>query len=519
MTGRSVHERWSSIGRIAAGVVLAVGVPSAGSAQSTGAALRLGPESAVSLAIANNLNLESARRSPEIADFNVLAANSAWAPSVLATVNQDRVDSPASTSFDRALGVVTDRQVSSQLSLSQRLPWGASYEVGWSSRRRTNNSLLNRFQPEVNAAATARVTQPLLRGFSIDPARADRSRSLQARERAEFDLDGTVTSLRREVLYAYWQWVYMRDLRDVAAEALALARALLEGNRERVAARAMAATDVIEAEAEVARRDEAVIIAEKNVANAEDRVRLLVMDPRAPEYHAPLEPAGVLEVETLTEGVDPVARALATRSDIRIQKSLVETSTVTARQLRNEALPDVSVSVGYSAQALGGTELIREGGLGTPVIGALERGFGSVLGDLGHLRYPGWSMQLSVGYPVGAALAKANAARATVETRRGELSLLALEQRVATEVRTAQREVAANERRLQSTATAVSLAERRLAAEEEKFLVGLSTSFFVFQAQRDLAGARVARLGAVLDRRLSIADLETVQSAPLTPIR
>jgi outer membrane protein TolC len=128
-------------------------------------------------------------------------------------------------------------------------------------------------------------------------------------------------------------------------------------------------------------------------------------------------------------------------------------------------------------------------------------------------------MQLSIGYPVGAVVAKADAARAQVEKRQSELSLAALEQRVAIEVRTAQREVETNEKRLQSTATAVTLAERRLAAEEEKFLVGLSTSFFVFQAQRDLASARVARLGAVLDRRLSLADLEAVQSAPLAPIR
>jgi outer membrane protein TolC len=142
--------------------------------------------------------------------------------------------------------VVSDRQVTSDVSVSQLLPWGASYEVGWSSVRRSNNSLLNRFQPELNAAATARVTQPLLRGFAIDTARADLARSLQTRDRARFALDGTLTALKREVLYAYWQWVYARDLRGVATEALALARALLDGNRERVAARAMAATDVIE---------------------------------------------------------------------------------------------------------------------------------------------------------------------------------------------------------------------------------------------------------------------------------
>jgi outer membrane protein TolC len=403
--------------------------------------------------------------------------------------------------------------------VSQLLPWGASYEVGWSSVRRSNNSLLNRFQPELNAAASARVTQPLLRGFAIDAARADRARSVQTRSRAGFALDGTVTALKRDVLHAYWQWVYARDLRGVATEALALARALLDGNRERVAARAMAATDVIEAEAEVSRRDEAVIVAEKNVANTEDRLRLLMMNPRAPEYHWPLEPTDLAGAETAIASADPVTRALAERSDLKILRSAIATNTLDVRRLRNETLPEVNLSAAFSAQAVGGTELIREAGIGTPVVGSLERGFGMVLGDLGRLRYPGWSMQVSIGYPVGAVVAKADAARAQVEKRQSELSLAALEQRVTTEVRMAQREVATNEKRLESTARAVALAERRLAAEGEKFLVGLSTSFFVFQAQRDLASARVAQLGAILDRRLSLADLEAVQSAPLGPIR
>jgi outer membrane protein TolC len=493
--------------------------PSESGAQSNEAPLRLSPESAVSLALANNLNLESARLNPEIAQFNVRAAEGVWAPSIVATLGQGRADSPASTSFDRTLGVLTDRQVSSDVSLSQQLPWGASYEVGWASLRRANSSVLNRYQPELNSAATANITQPLLRGFAIDAARADRARSLQTRDRAGFELDGTLTAVKREVLYAYWQWVYTRELRGVAREALALAQALLDGNRERVAARAMAATDVIEAEAEVARRDEAVIVAEKNVANAEDGLRLLILNPRSREYHTPLEPEDSAAVETVTAGAEPVVRALAERSDLKLLRSAIATNSVNVRQLRNEALPDINLSAGFSARAVGGTELIREAGIGTPVIGSLERGFGLVLGDLGQLRYPGWSMQLSVGYPVGAVVAKANAARAQVEKRQNELSLAALEQRVATELRTAQREVETNEKRLQSTATAVSLAERRLAAEEEKFLVGLSTSFFVFQAQRDLASARVARLGAALDRRLSIADLEAIQSAPLTPVR
>jgi outer membrane protein len=496
MATGSASDLWVSSRCCVAGIAVVFGMPSASGAQSNETPLRVSPEAAVSLALANNLRLESARQTPQIAEFGVRAASSVWVPSVVATLGQARADSPASTSFDRGVGVLSDQQVTSDVSVSQLLPWGASYEVGWDSVRSSNNRVLNRFEPELNTTASARVTQPLLRGFAIDAARADRARSLQARDRAGFALDGTVAALKREVLYAYWQWVYTRGFREVAAEALALARALLAGNRERVAARAMAATDVIEAEAEVARRDEAVIVAEKNVANAEDQLRLLILNPRVPEYHMPLEPADLPGPETAAIGADTVTRALAERSDLKVLRSAIETNTLNVRQLRNEALPDVNLSAGFSAGAVG-----------------------PVLGDLGQLRYPGWSMQVSVGYPVGAVVAKADAAQAQVEKRQSELSLAALEQKVEIEVRTAQREVETNEKRLKSTATAVALAERRLAAEEEKFLVGLSTSFFVFQAQRDLASARVARLGAVLDRRLSLADLEAVQSAPLTPVR
>lgn len=519
MTRLSARGFCSSVRKAAAGAMLVLYTAAAGAAQQPAPPLPLSPETAVSLALANNLRLESARQNAHAADFNVQAAESAWAPFIATTLGQGRAQNPAGTSLDQALGVLTDRQTALDVSLGQRLPWGGSYDVGWSSLRRSTNSLLSRFQPELTAAVTARFTQPLLRGFAIDRPRADRARSIQARDRVDFELDGRVAALKREVLYAYWQWVYARDLSGVSREALALARALLDGNRERVAARAMAATDVIEAEAEVARRDEAVIVAAKNVANAEDRLRLLILNLRSLEYSTPLEPTDPAEFQSVVGRPDPVGRALEERSDIRILKSAIETNTVNVRHLRNEALPDVNLSLGFSARALGGTELIRDGGLGTPVSGAVPGGFGGVLGDLGRLRYPGWSMQLALQYPLGNTAAKAQAGGAQTEKRQNELSLEALEQQVTTEVRTALREVETNEKRLQSTGTAVALAERRLAAEEEKFLVGLSTSFFVFQAQRDLASARVARLGAVLDHRLSLADLEAVQLAPLTPIR
>jgi hypothetical protein len=42
----------------------------------------------------------------------------------------------------------------------------------------------------------------------------------------------------------------------------------------------------------------------------------------------------------------------------------------------------------------------------------------------------------------------------------------------------------------------------------------MSTNFFVFQAQRDLADARYNELSALLDYNRSLVDFETVQEAP-----
>ena len=79
----------------------------------------------------------------------------------------------------------------------------------------------------------------------------------------------------------------------------------------------------------------------------------------------------------------------------------------------------------------------------------------------------------------------------------------------------AARQVSTNQQRVQTTRVSRELAERRLDAEQRKFAAGTSTSFVVFQAQRDLAVARNNELRAILDFNRSLVDLDTVQQAPL----
>jgi hypothetical protein len=68
--------------------------------------------------------------------------------------------------------------------------------------------------------------------------------------------------------------------------------------------------------------------------------------------------------------------------------------------------------------------------------------------------------------------------------------------------------------RVDATRAGQTLAEQRLSVEQRRFEAGLSTSFLVTQAQRDLLQAQVNLLQAMLDHQSSLVNFEAVQLAP-----
>jgi outer membrane protein TolC len=68
---------------------------------------------------------------------------------------------------------------------------------------------------------------------------------------------------------------------------------------------------------------------------------------------------------------------------------------------------------------------------------------------------------------------------------------------------------------VEATRKAREFAERRLEAEQKRMTVGLSTTFQLFQAQRDLARQRQQELNAIIDYNRSLVNFEAVQTVPL----
>jgi outer membrane protein TolC len=233
-----------------------------------------------------------------------------------------------------------------------------------------------------------------------------------------------------------------------------------------------------------------------------------------------IEPTDLPAFQPITVDTDAAVRnALGRRTDLEQARKSIEADDINIRFYRNQTLPDVSASLNYGLQGLGGTQLQR--GLGPfgpgtgDVIGSSNRGFASVLSDLFVNQYPNWTAGLNISYPVGTSSAEANLARVQLEKSQAQTRLRNQELQIATQVRAAAREVQTNQQRVESSRSARQLAERRLEAEQRKFEAGTSTSFLVFQAQRDLSQARNVELQNVLNFHRSVIDLETVQEAPL----
>jgi outer membrane protein TolC len=281
----------------------------------------------------------------------------------------------------------------------------------------------------------------------------------------------------------------------------------------------MAPLDIVQAEAEVAQREEGVILAEASIARAEDRLRALIANPvDQPEFWTMrLEPSDPPSYQPVAINLDAAVRnALAVRTDLVTTRKQIEANDISIRYFRNQSLPDVNAVVNYSAIGLAGTQFEFGEGFPPPVRNQTQRSFGTALGDAFMSDFPTWSVQLQVNYPIGASTAETNLARTRLQNTQARKQLQSEELQVTTQIRDLARNVQTNGKRIEATRASRALAEKRLEAEEKKFTAGMTSSFLVIQAQRDLAQARNNELLATIDYLKSVVDYETSQQAPLS---
>ena len=261
----------------------------------------LSVDEAVTLALEQNLDLRVERLNPLIQDLSIAEARSVYAPTLSTTLLTNNRNSPSQSNFDGGEIQVTDRLLSDSVDVVQEVPWaGGRYSVSWDGSHRSTTNVFTSFDPILRSNLTLTYTQPLLRNLGIDGPRLQIAITRANREISDIQLRRTVVQTQRNVRSAYWGLVFAQSFLEVQRQSLELAEESLRNNRTRVEVGTMAPIDIVEAESEVARNEESVIIAEADLDRAEDpaadphlqpgRSRVLV-DPD-PAKRRP-DPAGV----------------------------------------------------------------------------------------------------------------------------------------------------------------------------------------------------------------------------------
>ncbi len=473
--------------------------------------LELSLDEAVKRALENNVDIAVARFNPELSAQSVRSAAGAFDPFVGGTFSHSSSDTRGISKLAGGAAVNTKTDIWNFTAGVPLESTGGTLSLSFQNSKTDTNNTNATVNPSFNSAPRLSLTQPLLQNLLIDSARQSLWIAKKNREISDVQFHATIVTSVAGVKSAYYDLIYAIDNLAAVQKSLDLARRLLNENQIRVKVGTMAPLDVVSAQSEVARNEASVIVAENAVGNAQDNLKVEIFGQNDPAMWATrIVPTDRPSAEPVPVDADGAVRvALANRTDVVAARKGLERSQISLRYARNLTLPAVNLTAAYGTSGVGGTVLVDNG---TTIPG----GYGDALSQAFARDFPTWNIGANVSYSIPNRSARAAAASAQISLRQAETSLRSLELSVAAEVRSAARAVESGWKSVQSTHAARVLQEQTLDAETKKFAAGMSTNYFVLQAQRDLASAEVAELQAIATYRKSIINLQRAQEAGLS---
>ncbi len=388
---------------------------------------------------------------------------------------------------------------SQDLSLSLNRPvstgglFGATYA-------RTNTETDSSFQVEplsTTDVVTLSYVQPLLRGAWSSAATSEQRLAEIEAERAAEAVRTARQKLLLDVANAYWDLVSAREQLDVAEKSLSLSNAQVDQNRRRLDAGLGTEVEVLQAQADVANREEQRLLREFELRTAMDALRQLLF-PGTDEalWDTALVPSTALPDEVAVDRVPawPVAMraALEQRPELREQRRRIEAAETRHRRSKSDRLMQLDLELLASSQGFSGDS-------------------GKALDTALSFDYPTYRASLVFGYPLGNTTASWAEKAAWAEIRLVRLAYDQLETGIVAEVRAAVRDVLYAAEAVRAARKSLELADRQLKAEQARYAVDQSTNFQVLQFQTDLSTAMANERRARVSYAKSSIRLQSAQ--------
>ena len=440
---------------------------------------------AILLTLKNNRQLVNARLDREVQRFSLRISENRFRPHVTVGPYLERSRTDPSTDVTRA-GVWT--------AVTLLVVTGGELGVRWSgggiggdvpSSDRYSNELRFTFK------------QPLLRGAGIGINRAPVDIARLTEEINVLALKQTIIDVISSVIGRYLAHIQAERRVDIRVESLRRARDLLAVNQELVRTGRMARRDIVQTEADIARREldliatqnglDAARLALTDILDIDGRTRLRLSDTLT----------GVLDLEpTPGDVADSVATALRARPDYLQALLAIRNAETRVRVAGDKRLWDLSASV--SADSAHADE--------------------DFLAAASRFRNIDYSVRLDLTVPLGPAAVdpgEREYANAVIDLRKARNDLMDLRQRIDIEVSNAVREVELSGRQVELAHTVRELARQKTEIEREKLRLGLSSNFRLVKFEDDLVSAENTELDAAISYLGALASLDRVLGTTL----
>ncbi len=312
----------------------------------------LGLNEAVMRALANSLDIRVVSYDPEISRQEMVQAAAEFDYIIFGELLYEKVDQQVSSSF-LAGDEFTRRW---KAGLRQKTITGAQWELAWTFTKNFDVSAFAAMQRSYDNRIVLEVTQPLLRDawpeFNLAALRIARLNHRVSMSDFRREVEQIVT----DVISAYWLVIQARRDRMILQ---ALLRRTIE-TRDRIdKRRAVDATDVEfkQSEAAVATRRAQLILSEKVVGDAQDRLTRLLADSQL-NLLSDFEVVPTTPMTTERVQLDPTDQLLAAlryNPFLEQARLAIDIARVNIRVATNQALPRLDFSLTTTFQGLGPT--------------------------------------------------------------------------------------------------------------------------------------------------------------------
>jgi len=439
-------------------------------------------------------------------------------PSVTSTLSIEHAGFPLSNTVTTGVASLLQNTGTANFTYGQAFATGTAMSVGFNNSRQTTNSIRTFLMPQINSNFRFSLRQHLLSGFGIAPNTRFIRIAKNNREISDVSFRSQAITTVSQIQNIYWDLVNAYEDLRVKERSVALAQKTLSDNRKQVEIGTLAPIEIVRAEAEVATRNQDLIVSQTNLELQQlltkNAITRNLSDPvLASAQVVPTDTMKLPDVEAVIPTQELLSDALSHRPELAQARIDLTNRQINNKAARNGLLPTLDLIGWYGASSLAGDPNPNLAG-GVPLIPRTS--FGNAFSNLFGNDFPDYVVGFNVNIPLRNRAAQADQVRSELEYRQAEMRLQQLQNQIGIEVRNAQYALQQNRARVDAAKKGVQLGEQTLDAEQKKYALGASTNILVLQAQRDLAVQESNLVAAMSAYEKSRVELDRVTGLTLT---